>query len=473
MIKRTKIVATVSDMRCDVDFLQGLFDRGVNVMRLNTAHQTPDDTIRVIKNIRSVSDRIAILVDTKGPEVRTGPKQAEKFHVKKGETFYMRYDGPDAETVPGVVQVNYAGFVEDVPVGTSILVDDGYLELTALSKDDNGLKVRVENDGEVSKKKSVNTPGIELRLESVTAKDKAFIEMSIDQGVDYIAHSFVRNKEDVVAVQEILDAKNSDIKIVAKIENREGVENLDEILPVVHGVMVARGDLGIEIPGEEVPLVQKDMIRKCVEASKPVITATQMLESMIKNPRATRAEISDVANAVLDGTDAIMLSGESAYGDYPYESVETMTRIAQHVEEKLSVDLSEIQKPTDDLQFYIAKAAARAATELNLDAIVVPTRTGGTARELSSYRSTVPVYAACYDGQALRTLALSYGIETYRIDVLDRKEVVVKSLEPLLASGQLTKDSLVAIIMSTPGSPEGETNNLEINTVEACLNNYS
>lgn len=475
MSKRTKIVATVSDMRCDVEFLTGLYNRGVNVVRLNTAHQTPDATIGVIKNIRKVSDKIAILVDTKGPEIRTGPVQKEDIPVKIGDEFLMRYDGEDVANTREVVQVNYENFVDDVPVGTTILVDDGYLELTVLEKTPNGLRVRVENDGEIKKKKSVNVPGVATNLPSITAKDKAFIEMSIEQGVDFIAHSFVRSKADVLAVQKILDAKGAnDIKIIAKIENREGVENLEEILDVTYGVMVARGDLGIEIPGEEVPLAQKEMIEACVRRSKPVITATQMLESMIKNPRATRAETSDVANAILDGTDAIMLSGETAYGDYPFAAVETMARIAEYVEARME------QKPerviridAERIQSYVAKAAAKSVSELQVGSIVIPTRTGGTVRQVSSYRPAAPIYATCYEPQALRQLALSYGVEAFEIENDVRTEIAKDSIEALIHDGKLKDEDLVAFIMSTPGSVNGGTNQLEINTAKAIIETHS
>ncbi len=471
-MKKTKIVATVSDMKYDREFLQGLYDRGVNVVRLNTAHQTPEATIDVIKAVREIADDLAVLVDTKGPEIRTNMKQEGDIEVSKGDMLIVRSDGKDVATTKDAVQVNYDGFVKDVPVGTSILIDDGYLELKVVSKTADALTCEVMNDGEIKKKKSVNVPGIPISLPSVTERDREFIKMSIANGVDFIAHSFVRSKQDVLDVQEILDQENSDIRIIAKIENREGVDNLDEILEVAYGVMVARGDLGIEIPAEEVPLIQKEMIRKCRKAAKPVITATQMLESMIKNPRATRAEVSDVANAVIDGTDAIMLSGETAYGSYPLQAVETMAKIAAHVEAHLvnSAEPEYIYDP-DDLQSYIAKAAFRASNELEVKAAIVPTRTGSTARQLAAYRPKIAVYAACYENSAIRALSLSYGVSAYSIEVNKRHEVVLNSLGHLTSKGLLSEDDLISIIMSTPGSPYGETNRLEINTVKACLEN--
>lgn len=466
MTKQTKIVATVSDLKGDVEFIGELFKRGVNVIRLNTAHQTPDDTREVIKNVRAVSERLAVLVDTKGPEMRTNLKIEQDLAIKTGDKVTFRADGLDVATTAEAVQVNYLGFVNDVPVGAHILIDDGLLELVVDSKDDKALYTTALNNGKIKKKKSVNVPGVEINLPSVTERDKTFIEMAIDAGVDFIAHSFVRNKQDVLDVQEILDAKNSPIKIIAKIENREGVDNLDEILEVVYGVMVARGDLGIEIPGYEVPLVQKEMIQKCIKAQVPVITATQMLESMIQNPRATRAEISDVANAVLDGTDALMLSGESAYGDYPFEAVETMAQIASHVEEKTAHGINlDVQSDDENLQVYICKQVAKSARDLNVDAIVVPTATGSTARQIASHRPAAPIYAACYTPESLRLLSLSYGVDAYLVDVPERKDVIKNSVSPLVAQGIVNDDSLLVVAKSAPGAPKGETNRMEINTV--------
>lgn len=471
MSKKTKIVATVSDLKGSVEFINELHKRGVNVIRLNTAHQTPDDTRMVIENVRKANDTLAVLVDTKGPEMRTNLKIEEDLSIKTGEKVTFRSDGLDVATTREAVQVNYLGFVKDVPVGAHILIDDGLLELVVDSKDDDALYTTAMNNGKIKKKKSVNVPGVEISLPSVTERDKTFIEMAIDAGVDFIAHSFVRNKQDVLDVQEILDAKNSPIKIISKIENREGVENLDEILEVSFGIMVARGDLGIEIPAEEVPLVQKEMIQKCIKANVPVITATQMLESMINNPRPTRAEVSDVANAVLDGTDALMLSGESAYGDYPFEAVETMARIAKHLEEKTEHNINlELGNDRDNLQAYVAKSAAKASRDLNVEAIIVPTRRGTTARLVASHRPTATIYAACFETQAMRLLSLSYGVEAYTVEAYEnRSDIIKKSLAPIVDSKALTNDSLVVVAKAAVGAPKNETNSMEINTVGALL----
>ncbi len=472
MSKKTKIVATVSDLKGTVEFISELAQRGANVIRLNTAHQTPEDTRVVIENVRKASDKLAVLVDTKGPEMRTNLKQEEDLIIKTGDKVTFRSDGLDVATTREAVQVNYLGFVKDVPVGARILIDDGLLELVVDSKDEEALYTTAKNNGKIKKKKSVNVPGVEIKLPSVTERDKSFIEMAIDAGVDFIAHSFVRSKQDVLDVQKILDAKNSPIKIIAKIENREGVDNLDEILEVAYSVMVARGDLGIEIPGEQVPLVQKAMIQKCIKANVPVITATQMLESMIENPRPTRAEISDVANAVLDGTDAIMLSGETAYGNYPFEAVATMARIAAHVEEETSTNINfEHPNDRDNLQAYVAKSAAKASRDLNVDAIIVPTRQGTTARMVASHRPTAPIYAGCFEAQTARLLSLSYGVEAYFVEpYADRAEILEKTLTPIIEQKILDDDALVVVVKSAPGS--GRTNDMQINTVGALKSKF-
>lgn len=404
--------------------------------------------------------------------MRTNLKIEEDLDIKTGEKVTFRSDGLDVATTRDAVQVNYLGFVKDVPVGAHILIDDGLLELVVDSKDEESLYTTAMNNGKIKKKKSVNVPGVEIKLPSVTERDKTFIEMAIEADVDFIAHSFVRNKQDVLDVQAILDAKNSPIKIISKIENQEGVENLDEILEVSYAVMVARGDLGIEIPGEQVPLVQKQMIEKCIKANVPVITATQMLESMIDNPRATRAEISDVANAVLDGTDAIMLSGETAYGAYPFEAVETMSRIAEHVEGQTSTDLNyELANDRDNLQAYVAKSAAKASRDLNVDAIIVPTRQGTTARMVASHRPTAPIYAGCFESQTARLLALSYGVEAYSIETYaDRSEILKNAMAPITSKEILSDDALVVVVKSAPGS--GRTNNMEINTVGSIKSKF-
>ena len=331
MLKKTKIVASISDLRCDVDFIRDLFNAGMNVVRMNTAHASREGFEKLINNVREVSNRIGILMDTKGPEVRTTKNAEDSTEYKTGEKVKI-IGRPDMETTRGCICVSYPNFVHDLNVGNRILIDDGELELKVLSKDDEALYCEVCNDATLGNRKSVNVPGVRINLPSLTEKDRNNILYAIEKDIDFIAHSFVRNKQDVLDIRQILDAYGSDIKIIAKIENQEGVDNIDEILEVADGVMVARGDLGIEVAQERIPGIQRVLIKKCILAKKPVIVATQMLHTMINNPRPTRAEVTDIANAIYYRTDALMLSGETAYGKYPVEAVRTMTAIAAQAE---------------------------------------------------------------------------------------------------------------------------------------------
>ena len=328
MLKHTKIVATVSDQRCDVAFVEALYKAGMNVVRLNTAHMMEEGLTRVVNNVRTVSDRIGILMDTKGPEVRTTTTvNKEPIPFKTGEIVKV-IGNPDQETSHDCICVSYKNFVNDLAIGSDILIDDGDLEMKVTGKSGDCLLCEIQNDATLGSRKSVNVPGVRINLPSLTEKDRNNILWAIDHDLDFIAHSFVRNKQDVLDIQRILDERNSPIKIIAKIENQEGVDNIEEILEVAYGVMIARGDLGIEVPAEKIPGIQRMLIRKCVEVKKPVIVATQMLHSMINNPRPTRAEVTDIANAIYYRTDALMLSGETAYGKYPIEAVQTMTKVA-------------------------------------------------------------------------------------------------------------------------------------------------
>jgi len=409
MLKKTKIIATVSDKICSVPMLTALWESGMDIVRLNTAHQSHEDTLKVVKAVRKVSDKIALLLDTKGPEIRTTASSGS-FQVKSGDQVVIKAD-PAGITSKECVYVNYKGFVKDVPEGSRILFDDGEIELRVIQKEKESLICEARNSGTISGKKSVNIPSVHVKLPTLSQKDIDFINFAIDHKLDFIAHSFVRNKKDVQSVQRILDARNSDIKIIAKIENQDGVDNLDEILDHVYGIMVARGDLAVEIPQERIPIVQKMIIAKCIARRKPVITATQMLHSMIHNPRPTRAEISDVANAVYDGTDAVMLSGETAYGEYPLESVKTMATIALEVEAANSpIRETPLLIINNEITAFLARSAVNAAIELNARAIIADTNNGRTIRALAAYRGNKFIFAQCYDKGVMRELALSYGV---------------------------------------------------------------
>ena len=462
-IKHTKIVATISDKHCEPEFLQELYSAGMNVVRINTAHQTPETAIKIVNNVRTVCDCIAILVDTKGPEIRTKNISAPII-VKTGD--YLLVKGGNDDSTEKLLIVDYDDFADHVPVGSSMLIDDGELELKITAKVGDALEVLVCNDGEIKNKKSINVPGVSISLPPITEKDKMFIEWAADNNIDFVAHSFVRNKEDVLAVQKILDAKKSLIKIISKIENTDGVNNIDEILDHSYGIMVARGDLGIEIPAEKIPSIQRSLIRKCIKRKKPVIIATQMLHSMINSPRPTRAEVSDVANAIFDRTDAIMLSGETAYGQYPVEAVSLMTRVAIEIEtSKDRRNDVPVPRLDNEVSAFLAEAAVLAANEIKVAAIVTDTLTGKIARYISAFRSPRPVYAKCHNGRVMRELALSYGVHaSLIISKKNKHKLVESSLLDLEKRGKITENDTVVYVGGNFGVGGG-TSFIEIASV--------
>ena len=443
-MKRTKIVATISDKRCEIGFLRELYEAGMNVVRLNTAHQTLDEAMKVVRNVRAVSDQIALLIDTKGPEVRTCDIVVP-VRVEKGEIIFMT--GDRTLVAEKLIHVSYEHFVRDVQIGDKILVDDGDVELIVRDKKENCLELEASNPGEIKDKKSINVPGVNMHLESLSDKDRKFIQFAMDNKLDFIAHSFVRNKQDVMEIQQILDEQHSNIKIIAKIENQEGVNHIDEILDHVYGVMVARGDLAIEIDAEKIPLIQRYIVNKCIESKKPVIIATQMLHTMIDHPRPTRAEVSDIANAVFSGTDAIMLSGETAYGDYPLEAVKVMSRVAEANESILPPDANRnLVRINNEITAALARVAVRMATLLPIKAIVVDTNSGRTARYLSAFRGGLPVYARCYDEHVMRELALSFGVRPYfSVKPHSRDEFMRDIPQVLLQNGYQPEDQILVI----------------------------
>lgn len=443
-MKRTKIVATISDKRCEVGFLKALFEAGMNVVRLNTAHQTLDEALKVIHHVRAVSEQIALLIDTKGPEVRTIGIEVP-LRVEKGDVVYMT--GNQSLHKDRLIHVSYDNFVQDVQVADKILIDDGDVELVVKDKQDGLLQLVASNPGEIKNKKSINVPGVNMHLESLSEKDRTFIEFAIEHKLDFIAHSFVRNKQDVLEIQHILDAHRSDIKIIAKIENQEGVDHIDEILDHVYGVMVARGDLAIEIDAEKIPRIQRMIVNKCIESKKPVIIATQMLHTMIDHPRPTRAEVSDIANAVFMGTDAIMLSGETAYGDYPLEAVQVMAKVAEANESILPPDSNRnLVRINNEITAALARVAVRMTTMLPIKAIVVDTMSGRTARYLSAFRGGLPVYARCYEKRVMRELALSFGIRAYfSVKPSSRDEFMRDIPKMLLENGYQPEDQILVI----------------------------
>ena len=477
MLKHTKIVATVSDQRCEVEFIRSLYKAGMNVVRLNSAHMVEEGFNRVVGNTRAVSNHIALLMDTKGPEIRT-TKTAQPLELKTGDRIKVM-GNPDGETTRECICLSYKNFVADMSVGGELLIDDGDLDLKVIEKHSDYLVCEALNDATLGSRKSVNVPGVRISLPSLTEKDRTSILYCIKNNLDFIAHSFVRCKQDVLDIQRILDEHNSPIKIIAKIENQEGIDNIDEILEVAYGIMIARGDLGIEVPQEKIPGIQRVLIRKCVEAKKPVIVATQMLHSMINNPRPTRAEVTDIANAIYYRTDALMLSGETAYGKYPVEAVATMTKIAAEAE-KTKLAANDIRVPIVgndlDVTSFLAKQAVKASSKLHVKAIITDSFTGRTARYLAAFRGTSTVYAICYHERLTRELALSYGVwAVYQEESKSEREYYFKALNELIKSGRITRSDMVAYLSGSFGECGG-TSFLEINNVGKVLdagNKYS
>jgi pyruvate kinase len=444
--KRTKIVATISDKNCEPGFIKELYDAGMNVIRINSAHLDIAGALRIIKNTREVSDNIAILIDTKGPEIRTTICDAP-IPLRKGATINIIGD-PGKKSSPEAIYVTYEAFSSDIPLGSLILMDDGELELRVLRKHGEALECTIENDGMLTSRKSVNIPSVKIQLPSLTDKDRTFIEMAVKNNVDFIAHSFVRSKQDVQDVQAVLNSLKSGIKIIAKIENQEGVDNLDDILDSVYGIMVARGDLGIEIPYEQIPGIQKMIITKCIITRKPVIVATQMLHSMITNPRPTRAEVSDIANAIYSQTDAIMLSGETANGKYPVEAVKTMTKVALEVEKNKEKFMNiPYLNVTGEISAYLAKVAVKTAFRIGARGIIADTLGGRTIRDMASYRGIKLILAQCYSESTMRELALSYGVYA---SLQEKKKSVDEfihiALKNLTKTHNLLGDDIVVVL---------------------------
>ncbi|MDR0973171.1 MAG: pyruvate kinase [Prevotellaceae bacterium] len=470
MKKHTKIVATISDKRCEVDFLTKLYQEGLNVVRMNSAHLDSAGFDKIIANVRTVSNQIALLMDTKGPEVRTTVCR-DTICFKEGERVKIVGD-PGKETTHECIALTYPDFVADVKMHAHVLIDDGELDFRVVERHDDYLLCEAQNTAELGSRKSVNVPGMPIKLPSLTERDKTNILYAIEKDIDFIAHSFVRSKQDVLDIQAILDAHNSPIKIIAKIENQEGVDNIDEILEVAYGIMVARGDLGIEVPQQKIPGIQRKLIKKCILAKKPVIVATQMLHTMIEHPRPTRAEVTDIANAIYYRTDALMLSGETAYGKYPIEALRTMAQIAEQAEkDKLEENDIRIPLGEPDVTAFLAKQAVKASQKMHTRAIFTDSYTGRTARYVAAFRGKHPVLAFCYNEKTMRLLALSYGVTPiYLPEKGNARNYFYAALKMLLDSKRVTKEDMFAYLSGSFGAGGGTTF-LEINKVGTVLDN--
>jgi pyruvate kinase len=477
-MRKTKIVCTIGPASESVDKLVQLMEAGMNVSRLNFSHGSHEEHGARIKTIREASEKtgkkVGILLDTKGPEIRTNDMENGAIELVTGQECIVSMK--EVLGTPEKFSITYDRLIEDVHTGAKILLDDGLigLEVISIDKANNEIKTKVLNSGTLKNKKGVNVPGVSVKLPGITEKDAQDIIFGIEQGVDFIAASFVRRATDVLEIRQLLEDNNgSHIQIIPKIENQEGVDNIDEILEVSDGLMVARGDLGVEIPAEEVPLVQKELIKKCNALGKPVITATQMLDSMQRNPRPTRAEASDVANAIFDGTDAIMLSGETAAGQYPVEAVQTMHNIASRAEQALNHKelLSARSKDTDhNITDAIGQSVAHTALNLEVNAIITPTESGHTARMISKYRPKAPIIAVTSNENVVRRLALVWGVyPQLGLKAETTDEMLSIAVDESVNSGLVTHGDLVVITAGVPVGEAGTTNLMKIHVVGDVL----
>ena len=474
--KKTKIVCTIGPASESIDTLKELIKSGLNVCRLNFSHGNYEEHGKRIENIKAARNEmnlpIAILLDTKGPEIRTGKFSSPEVNLVEGQNFIITMEDVLGDETK--CTVSYKELVNDVKPGNQILIDDGLVGLAVKEIKGQEILCIVQNAGTIKDNKGVNVPNVKINLPAITPKDKKDIEFGIEQGIDFIAASFVRKASDVLAIREILEENNAtNIQIISKIENQEGVDNIDEILEVSDGLMVARGDLGVEIPTEDIPIVQKELIKKCNILGKPVITATQMLDSMIRNPRPTRAEVTDVANAIFDGTDAIMLSGETAAGKYPLESVKTMASIAIRAEQTL--DYEELLKTKVKLrQLNITNAISHAtcttAIDLKASAIITATASGYTARMVSSYRPSAPIIAATNSEMVMRQMGLVWGVYPLLAEKgLSTDDVFEKSVQSALDMDYISSGDLVVITAGVPVGIAGTTNLINVHIASEIL----
>lgn len=472
-MRKTKIVCTIGPASESEEMLEKLMNAGMNVARLNFSHGSHEEHKARIDTIRKVAKRlnktIGLLLDTKGPEIRTHNMKDGLIVLEKGKEVIVSMN--EVEGTPEKFSVTYENLINDVNIGSYILLDDGLVELQVkeINKDKGEVKCDILNTGELKNKKGVNLPGVKVNLPGITDKDADDIRFGIKENVDFIAASFVRRPSDVLDIRQILEEEKAEITIFPKIENQEGIDNIEEILEVSDGLMVARGDMGVEIPPESVPMVQKDLIRKCNKLGKPVITATQMLDSMQRNPRATRAEASDVANAIYDGTDAVMLSGETAAGQYPEEAVKTMRNIAVSAEaaqdyKKLLSDRTKLVETS--LVNAIGVSVAHTALNLNVKAIVAATESGSTARTISKYRPHSDIIAVTPSEKTARQFAIVWGVNPVVKEGRKTTDALLNNaVATAVETGRVSNGDLIIITAGVPTGEKGTTNMMKIHLV--------
>lgn len=475
-MRKTKIICTLGPATDQPGVLKQVALAGMDVARFNFSHGSYEEhgeRFKLLCQVREEVGRpIAALLDTKGPEIRLRDFANGKEYLEKGQTFTLTTR--EVKGTKDIVSISYSGLPKDVKIGTRVLIDDGLIEMVVEEKTETDIVCKVLNEGPVSNKKGVNVPDTRLSMPYLSEKDKEDIIFAVKMGYDFIAASFVRSAADVFEVRKILSENdNNTIRIISKIENKEGVDNIDEIIEASYGIMVARGDLGIEVPIEKIPGIQRRIIAKCVKASKPVIVATQMLHTMIKNPRPTRAEVTDIANAIFYRTDALMLSGETASGKYPVEAVQTMARIAEQAEKDKSPlnDIDPMEDGRITQKLFLAHAAIEATKQLGVKGIITDGETGETARDLAAFRGPNPVLAICYKEKLQRWLNLSYGIiPIYQKDQVSTKAMFTAAVRMLRQKGYLQEEDKIAYLSGSFGEGGGTTF-VEINKVKKIFDN--
>lgn len=470
-MRRTKIICTIGPSCDNLETLKQMIKNGMNVARLNFSHGTHEEHAGRVQLIRQAAEEVGaivgIMLDTKGPEIRTGLLEKEKILLETGKNIILTTE--DIKGNEERLSISYKGIIDDVKSGTKLLLADGLIELEVISINGSEILCKIVNGGEIGSRKNVNLPGVVVNLPAVTEKDIADINFAVEHGFDFIAASFVRTSSDVLAIKKILEENDSDIQIIAKIENHQGVDNIDEILKVADGIMVARGDMGVEVPAEEVPLIQKMIIQKCNRIGKPVITATQMLDSMINNPRPTRAETTDVANAIFDGTDAVMLSGETASGKFPLEAVTMMSKISIRTERALGFEEILGRKeiaPMRTVTDAISHATCTTAQDLGANAIITSTKSGYTARMVSKYRPKAKIIAVTPKMEVLRKLSLVWGVAPLLVtETQGTDEMISAAIETALNAQLIKGGELVVITAGVPVGVPGTTNLLKVHIV--------
>lgn len=473
-MKKTKIVSTLGPASTDVDTIVKLINAGANIFRFNFSHGDHPEHLGRMNNVKKAQEitgkHVGLMLDTKGAEIRTTVEKDGKIEFNAGDKVRISMDD-SIEGTHEKIAVTYPGLYDDVHVGGHVLFDDGLIDMIVDEKDEanHELVCTVQNHGLLGSRKGVNAPGVSINLPGITEKDSSDIRFGLEQGINYIAASFVRKPEDIEDIRALLKEKNmEDVQIFPKIESQEGIDNFEAIMEVADGLMVPRGDMGVEIPAENVPLVQKKMIRRCNEMGKPVITATQMLDSMEENPRPTRAEVSDVANAVFDGTDATMLSGESANGDWPVEAVSTMARIDVKAENNLDLFGTEtFNFDKSDVTETIGSAVAQAAKDLDIKVIVAATSSGYTARMISKYRPNADILALTFDERTERGLMVNWGVQPYVVDKpADTDEMFALAAKKAVELGFAKSGDKIIVVAGVPMGTPGATNLMRVETIK-------